>query len=157
MLVHLLLFVFLCSEHYYTHRSKWQFSPVGRHARDRYYAYSKMGKCSTLQRYLDQPDSFKDCCIKGTVRGWEWSLHGLRAQPIFLPLLSLNASLESIPRLSQTWRGLLNSRRREMQRPELGSAPCSASSLCAHQSPHHPGLLPELLLAARPNCDHGMF
>lgn len=43
-------FVFLCSEHYYTHWSKWQFSPVGRHAWDQYCAYNKMGKCSTLQR-----------------------------------------------------------------------------------------------------------
>lgn len=48
--VYLLLFVFLCSEHYCTRWSKWQFSPVGRCARNQYRAYNRMGKCSTLQR-----------------------------------------------------------------------------------------------------------
>lgn len=47
--------------------------------------------------------------------------------------------------------------RNEMQHPELGSALCSASSLCAHQTPCHPGLLPEPPLAARPRCHQGMF
>lgn len=91
-LLDLLHTVFLCSEHFYTCWSKWQFSPEGGHAQSKYCAHDKTGKCNILQ-HLPLDCQFQRLLYQG-------HFQGLGMQFIFLSLLLLNVPqntlLESI-------------------------------------------------------------